>query len=73
MEDSGRPSMNSMTMKYVPESSPQSNTGTMFGCDRLAAACASRRKRSTNVRSIESSGKRTFSATGRSKSRSWAR
>ncbi len=29
----------------------------MFGCDRLAAACASRLNRSTNVRSIESSGK----------------
>src|ERR1035437_2432330 len=73
MDERGRPSMNSMTMKYAPESSPQSKTGTMLGWDRLAAACASRRKRSTKVLSTDSSGKRTFSATGRLRSRSWAR
>ncbi len=65
--------MNSMTMKYVPVSSPQSKTGTMFGWERLAAAWASRRNRSTNERSTESSGNSTFSATGRSSRRSWAR
>ena len=27
--------MNSMTMKYVPSSSPQSKTGTMLGCDEV--------------------------------------
>src|ERR1035437_8026909 len=73
MDERGRPSMNSMTMKYAPASSPQSKTGTMLGWDRLGAACASRRKRSTKVLSTGSSGKRTFSATGRLRSRSWAR
>ena len=34
----------------------------MFGWDRLAAAWASRRNRSTKVRSTESSGKSTLSA-----------
>ena len=68
MDDRGRPSMNSMTMKYVPVSSPQSKTGTMLGWERLAAAWASRRKRSTKERSTDSSGNRTLSATGRSSS-----
>src|ERR1035438_7513234 len=45
----------------------------MFGCERLAAAWASRRKRSTNERSTESSGKSTLSATGRSSNWSRAR
>ena len=45
----------------------------MLGCDRLAAAWASRRNRSTNVRSMESSGKSTLSATGLSSWRSMAR
>jgi len=37
---------------------------TMLGCERLAAAWASRRKRSTKARSMESSGKRTLRAPG---------
>ena len=56
----GSPSTYSMTMKYVRSASPQSKTGTMFGCDRFAAACASRRKRSTNEWSDDSSGKSIF-------------
>jgi hypothetical protein len=71
--ESGRPWTYSMTMKYDPSSSPQSNTGTMLGWDRLAAAWASRRNRSTKVRSTESSGNSTLSATGRSSWRSMAR
>ncbi len=50
------PSTSSITMKYVPASSPQSKTGTILGCERLAAAWASRRKRSTNRGSALNSG-----------------
>src|SRR5690606_3925296 len=60
-------------MKYVPLASPQSNTLTMLGCCRLAAACASRRKRSTKPASVASAGNSTFTATGRSSSWSRAR
>ncbi len=68
-----RPSTYSMTMKYVPSSSPQSKTATMLGWFRLAADCASRRKRCTKAGSRANSGKRTLSATRRSRSWSWAR
>src|SRR5688500_6600874 len=45
----------------------------MLGWLRLAAAVASRRNRSTKERSVANSGKRTFTATGRSSSWSRAR
>ncbi len=67
------PSTYSITMKYVPLASPQSNTLTMFGCCRLAAACASRRKRSTKPWSVARAGKSTLTATGRSSNWSRAR
>ena len=60
------PSMYSMTMNDVPCSWPQSKIPTMLGWFRPAADWASRRNRSTNVGSRESSGERTLSATGRS-------
>ncbi len=68
-----RPCTYSIAMKYVPSYLPQSYTLTMFGWLRLAAAWASRRKRSTKFGSIANSGKRIFIATWRSSSRSRAK
>ncbi len=65
--------MYSMTMNDVPCSWPQSKMPTMFGWFRPAADWASRRNRSTNIGSRESSGESTLSATGRLSFESLAR
>ena len=64
--------MYSITMKYWPvrSSRPESNTWTMFGCTRRAAACASRWKRDTNAGSSARCSASSLTATWRSRRRS---
>ena len=61
-----RPSTNSMTMYCMPPSAPVSKTQTMFGWLSRAAACASRRNRSTKLASSANCGGRILIATVRS-------
>ncbi len=52
-----------MTMKHEPSLSPKSMTLTMFSCWMLAAALASRWKRSTKLASVARYGNSTLMAT----------
>lgn len=76
-EPSGLPSTYSMTMYGISapsrSPSPVSNTETMFVCDSLATAWASRRNRSRNDASRPSSLCRVLMATWRSSAESYAR
>src|SRR5947208_7100508 len=69
------PSMYSITMKYWPVSSswPESNTCTMLGCTRRAAAWASRLNRETKVGSSARCSASSLTATWRSSRSSKAR
>ena len=56
------PGMYFIARKKRPSNSPRSYTGTMCGCSRRAAICASWRKRSMNSGSTASAGCSTLTA-----------
>ncbi len=70
MSERLRPCTYSMTMYWMSPSEPVSKTLTTLGWFSAAAAWASRRNRSTNVASLANWRERTFTATGRSSTRS---